>query len=191
MTCQPTRASVSGAGARESSISLDRLRLEVDRNRPDGRGCFAPWRAHGRLPPVCSTRSPSRPAARRRWRRPRPGRSHRQGDPRRPPRTGRPRYLRSVQGRASPRCGPRLRTSIRGSRHRSPSCAPSCGPGSRTLKPGRPAPRHAEALSDSGRTKMADSRCVVQVPVHRNVIRIRRRGCGVKLDADHQRTRPG
>ena len=37
----------------------DRLRLEVDRNRPDGRGCFAPWRAHGRLPPVCSTRSPS------------------------------------------------------------------------------------------------------------------------------------
>ena len=55
MTCQPTRASVSGAGARESSISLDRLRLEVDRNRPDGRGCFAPWRAHGRLPPVFDT----------------------------------------------------------------------------------------------------------------------------------------
>ena len=55
MTCQPTRASVSGAGARKSSISLDRLRLEVDRNRPDGRGCFAPWRAHGRLPPVFDT----------------------------------------------------------------------------------------------------------------------------------------
>ena len=128
-----------------------------------------------------------RPAARRRRRRPRPSRSHRQGDPTTAASNRATTLLPISSGPASPRCGPRLRTSIRGSRHRSPSC----GPGSRTLKPGRPALRHAEALSDSGRTKMADSRCVVQVPVHRNVIRIRRRGCGVKLDADHQRTRPG